>query len=60
VREQVFAHGLLGNFLEVERLPNAAQDLDGRFGKRHVELRECQRGYGSFPLAARKKVEKAY
>ena len=39
VREKVLPQGGLGDFLVVERLAGAPQDLHGRLGERHVALR---------------------
>src|SRR5581483_4871473 len=53
VREEVVANRGFGDLAEVEGLSRAPQDLDGRFGERHVELRWSAVGTnGGYPSAA--------
>ena len=61
VREQVVAQGDIRDFLVVERLAGAAQDLYGRFGERHVTLRGSAVGTRwRLPFRRSEKVQLAY
>ena len=61
VREQVVAQRDFRDFLVVQGLSGAAQDLHGRFRKRHVRLRGSAVGTGwRLPFRRSKKVVSAY